>query len=126
MNLLLDTHILLWWLDDHPSLSATAKSAIANGNNTVFISTVSLWEIRIKQAIGKLDIPANFKEIVDKEPMQYLPLKAEHAYEIINLPMYHRDPFDRMLISQARLERLTLVTSDQHFNNYDVRLLAGS
>jgi PIN domain nuclease of toxin-antitoxin system len=126
MNLLLDTHILLWWLDDHPSLSSKARTLIGGGRHRVFISTVSLWEISIKKSLGKLIIPEDFEYVVAKQEMQFLPLKPEHAYKILDLPMHHRDPFDRMLIAQAQYEKFTLITSDACFSDYTISIISGS
>jgi PIN domain nuclease of toxin-antitoxin system len=123
VNLLLDTHVLLWWLDDHPALSRQAREAIEDGENLVFVSAATVWEIRIKQAIGKLAIPANFKAVLDAEPFVYLDITVDHAHAVIDLPMHHRDPFDRMLIAQAISERLTLLTHDERFRSYGVSLI---
>jgi len=120
MNLLLDTHVLLWWLEDNPTLLKKAKKAIADGGNVVFVSTATIWEIRIKQALGKLEIPDNFRTILEQQAFEMLPITADHAHLIGELPSHHRDPFDRMLIAQALFEGLTLVTRDSRFNRYKV------
>ena len=123
MNLLLDTHALLWWLDDNPTLSAEARDAIADGRNLVFVSAVAIWEIRIKQALGKLQLPANFREVLDGQAFDELPLAVDHAHRLAELPPLHRDPFDRMLVAQAMAERLTVVTRDPDIARYPVRVL---
>ena len=123
MNLLLDTHILLWWLDDNPTLSGRAREAIAEGTNLVFVSATVIWEIRIKQSLGKLKIPKDFKNILDQQPFEMLAITSEHAHAVGNLPSYHRDPFDRMLIAQAKVEELTVVTRDIHFKKYKIPIL---
>ena len=123
MNLLLDTHALLWWLDDNPTLSKKAREAISDGGNMVFVSAVVIWEIRIKQALGKLEIPSDFREAINSQAFEMLPITADHAHLIGELPQHHRDPFDRMLIAQAKFERLTLVTRDKNFNKYNVPIL---
>ena len=123
MNLLLDTHVLLWWLDDHPTLSKVARSAIADGGNLVFISAAAIWEIRIKQALGKLEIPPDFRIILDQQPCETLPITADHAHMISELPAYHRDPFDRMLVAQAKVEGFTLLTHDARLKKYKVSLM---
>ena len=120
MNLLLDTHVLLWWLEDNPTLLKKAKKAIADGGNVVCVSTAVIWEIRIKQALGKLEIPDNFRTILEQQAFEMLPITADHAHLIGELPSHHRDPFDRMLIAQALFEGLTLVTRDSRFNRYKV------
>ena len=123
MNLLLDTHALLWWLDDNPTLSAEARDAIADGRNLVFVSAVVIWEIRIKQALGKLQLPANFREVLDGQALDELPLTVDHAHRLAELPPLHRDPFDRMLVAQAMAERLTIVTRDPDIPRYPVRVI---
>jgi PIN domain nuclease of toxin-antitoxin system len=126
MRLLLDTHILLWWLADSPSLSHRARELIAEPDNAVFVSAVSLWEIRLKQSLGKLQLPADFDERLAGESFENLPLLADHTREVASLPWHHRDPFDRMLIAQARAARLTFVTADRIASHYgDFVLLAG-
>ena len=123
MNLLLDTHVLLWWLDDHLSLSRACRSALADGRNLVFVSAAVIWEIRIKQALGKLKIPSVFQEILDQQPFNWLSITVEHAHAIESLPPHHRDPFDRMLIAQARVEGFTIVTHDAVFRKYKIPVM---
>lgn len=123
MRLLLDTHVLLWWLADDPSLGTPAREAIANPENLVLFSAVSLWEMRIKQAIGKLELPANFDEVLAEQSFESLAVTVTHAHAVADLPMIHRDPFDRMLVAQARVERLTLMSRDELILQYDVQTL---
>jgi PIN domain nuclease of toxin-antitoxin system len=125
MNLLIDTHVLLWWLDDHPSLSEKARAVIADGNNMVFLSAAVIWEIRIKQALGKLKIPANFRQVLDKQPLETLAITAEHAHAVKDLPPHHRDPFDRMLIAQATVEGFTIVSGDTNIAKYKIPIIKG-
>ena len=120
MNLLLDTHALLWWLDDDPTLSEAARWLIADGSNLVFVSAVSVWEIRIKQSLGKLTLPDEFRHVLKSQPFEELPLTADHAHRLAELPPLHRDPFDRMLVAQAMTERLTIVTRDPDIARYRV------
>lgn len=120
MNLLLDTHVLLWWLRDDPRLGVRARDVIADPGTTVYLSPVVMWEIRIKQAIGKLDVPLDFRAVVDAQGFTELPLTIDHTDALDALPMHHRDPFDRMLIAQARSEGLTLITADDSFRTYEV------
>ena len=123
MKLLLDTHVLLWWLDDNPALPSPAKDIIADGRNAVLISAVVIWEIRIKQALGKLAVPADFRQVLDLQPFESLSITADHAHALAGLPMHHRDPFDRMLVAQASTDGLTLVTHDARLEQYGIRLL---
>ncbi|MBW2458791.1 MAG: type II toxin-antitoxin system VapC family toxin [Deltaproteobacteria bacterium] len=120
MNLLLDTHVLLWWLDDDPTLARRARQVIGDGANTAFVSVAALWEIRIKEALGKLALPDDFEQVLEREPFLVLDVKARHVHALKGLPMLHRDPFDRLLITQAQTERLTLVTRDPVIQRYDV------
>lgn len=124
MNLLLDTHVLLWWLDDHPSLSQRCRSAIADGSNLVFVSAAVVWEIRIKQAVGKLKIPTAFRRILVQQPFNWLPITVDHAHALEGLPLHHRDPFDRMLIAQAHIEGFTVVTHDFIFRKYKIPVMS--
>ena len=113
MKLLVDTHLLLWWLDDSPSLSRQARDLISDPQNTVFISAVSLWEIWLKLSLGKLRLPLNFEDRLAMEAFESLPLTGRQARQVALLPWHHRDPFDRMLIAQAQTERLILLTADE-------------
>jgi PIN domain nuclease of toxin-antitoxin system len=118
MRLLLDTHILLWWLADSPSLPDRARELIADPDNAVFVSAVSLWEIWLKRSLGKLRLPSDFEERLAAEPFESLPLLAAHTREVASLPWHHRDPFDRMLIAQACVAQLTFVTADETAAQY--------
>jgi PIN domain nuclease of toxin-antitoxin system len=118
LRLLLDTHLLLWWLEASPSLSAPAREMIRDPENTVFVSAVSLWEIWLKQSLGKLRLPVDFTGRLAAESFESLPLVASHARQIGLLPWYHRDPFDRMLVAQAQVEKLVLLTADQELTAY--------
>jgi PIN domain nuclease of toxin-antitoxin system len=113
-----DTHILLWWLTDNPLLSRRALDLIADPSNVVFVSAVTLWEIRLKQSVGKLQVPLNLEERLAGESFESLPLLASHTREVASLPWHHRDPFDRLLIAQSRVAKLRLLTSDEIVGNY--------
>ncbi|MDX2093397.1 MAG: type II toxin-antitoxin system VapC family toxin [Kofleriaceae bacterium] len=123
MKLLLDTHFLLWWLADDPELGERGRELIASPENVVFYSAASVWEIRIKEAIGKLTLPDTFADVLANQAFEPLPITSAHAHALRDLPMHHRDPFDRMLIAQARVERLAIVTRDPSIPKYDVTAL---
>ena len=123
MNSLLDTHVLLWWLDDHPSLSERARATISEGSNLIFVSAVVIWEIRIKQALGKLNIPHNFRQVLDRQSFETLSVTAEQAHAVADIPPIHRDPFDRMLLAQASVEGFTIVSRDSVFERYNIPLI---
>ena len=118
MKLLLDTQLMLWWLADSPKLSRQARAFIADPENTVFVSAATMWEIRIKEKLGKLDVPANLIATVRSEEFEWIPVSAEHADATMDLPLLHRDPFDRMLVAQAKWMGITLLTSDPMLAQY--------
>ncbi len=124
MNLLLDTHVFLWWLSDDRKLTAPVRTAIERDNASVYVSAASAWEIAIKTALGKLK-PRDLDVVAELEGGGFLalPISARHAQEAGRLPRHHADPFDRMLVAQARVEGLALVTYDPALANYDVRRL---
>jgi PIN domain nuclease of toxin-antitoxin system len=124
MRLLLDSHALLWWLDDDPRLGPAASSAIADPATDVHVSSVSIAELTIKIRLRKLTVNGDLVEHVIANDFIELPLAMAHASALKELPPVHRDPFDRMLIAQARVEGLALVTADRVMTGYDVRLLA--
>lgn len=122
MNILLDTHILLWHLTDNPRLRTEQSAIIENPENTLFFSIVSLWEIAIKSSLGKLEVVQPIDTLLPKE-IQILDLKISHVTAIQPLPFHHRDPFDRILIAQAIVEKLHVMTDDSNFPLYPVSLL---
>lgn len=122
MRLLLDTHVVLWWLGDDTKLTPTVRSAITSGANEVFVSSISVVEISIKFSLGKLRAPRELLELLTENGLAQLPFSSVHAIELRELPWHHRDPFDRMLVAQARVEGLTLATADQTLRAYDVAL----
>lgn len=124
MNLLLDTHVLLWWLDDSPYLSEVERRAVADPGNLIVVSAAVIWEMRIKQELGKLEISADFYPVIKDQGFEFLSITADHAYAAGDLPMHHRDPFDRMIIAQARLEKLCIITRDNVFSRYDVSVFS--
>ena len=124
MDLILDTHIILWWMDDNDLLSQKYRLAIENINNICFVSAVSVWEISIKSAIGKLDIPDNYLDVLLNQNFKELPVSWQHACKVRHLPMHHEDPFDRLLIAQALIEDLTILSVDKIIPEYDVKILS--
>jgi len=122
MNLLLDTHVVIWWLTDDPSLSDDIKSSLDHEPD-VYVSSATVWEVAIKQSIGKLTEPTDLPERIRDSGFRELPITSEHAIVAGRLPLIHRDPFDRMLVAQARCGDLTLVTRDPEIHKYDVPLL---
>jgi len=123
MNLLLDTHVVLWWLDDSPMLSEKTKTLIADPQNIVFISVAVIWEISIKQALGKLEIPDDFRRVLERQHFDFLDITPDHAYAVAALPPHHRDPFDRMLIAQAKVEGMHLLSHDRRMLLYDISVI---
>ena len=124
MSLLLDTHTLIWIFDSNPNLSEKAKVAIADGNNIVYVSAVTAWEIAIKRSIGKLKLKGDYLKGLTKYRFTPLDITSEHALTVESLPDLHKDPFDRLLIAQAQTEKLTLVTRDPKIMAYSVATLA--
>jgi PIN domain nuclease of toxin-antitoxin system len=108
VRLLLDSHALLWWLDDSDRLGTLARQAIASPANEVIVSAASVWEIGIKRGIGKVQTPDNLSATIREEGFSELPIGLFHAEQAASLPMHHRDPFDRMLVAQAKAEGLTI------------------
>jgi PIN domain nuclease of toxin-antitoxin system len=120
MILLLDTHVLLWWLDDPKQLSKEARGAIQNGGNPVYVSAAVAWEIAIKKALGKLDAPDDLEDVIAANRFLSLPITIPHALAVLSLPHHHRDPFDRILIAQALHEGFRLVNRDAEIAKYAV------
>jgi len=123
VRLLLDTHVLLWWLDDDRRLPGAWRATIGDPRHDVWVSTISIAEIVIKSSLGKLESPPDVIGAVSGSQLDTMPFQVEHAAGLAHLPWHHRDPFDRMLIAQARVEQLTIVTGERHFGRYDVSLL---
>jgi PIN domain nuclease of toxin-antitoxin system len=122
-GVLADTHALLWWLSDDPRLSEPARDVIASGDVPVHFSAASVWEAEIKAAIGKLVVGNDLLEALEADRFIELPVSARHAIEAARLPPLHRDPFDRMLVAQARLEGLAVITGDPKIAAYGATVL---
>lgn len=127
MRLLLDTHVFLWWADDNPALSGPAKQAIGDEANDCFISVVSCWEMAIKASLGKLRLSQSVERFVAEQVadngFQLLPVNFRHVAAVEGLPFHHRDPFDRLLVTQTLAEDLVLVTADSLMSKYGISML---
>lgn len=122
MRLLLDTHVAIWLAADSPALGPAARAAVLDADE-VYYSAAVPWEAAIKQATGRLHVGDGFADQLRKDGYTELPIAAAHGEAAGRLPRHHGDPFDRVMIAQARIERLTVVTGDPWFRNYDVDVL---
>lgn len=120
MNYLLDTHVILWWLTNPKEIAQKANRIISDKENNILISCVSLWEMAIKQGIGRLTLPRNVVQILQSEGFKILTIGPDEALGISDLPFIHHDPFDRMLVMQAKLHDLVLITKDKNIMDYPV------
>jgi PIN domain nuclease of toxin-antitoxin system len=122
-RLLVDTHVLLWWLSGDPALSPTAGDLLADPEHEPLVSAASVWEIAIKRSLGKLTVPDDLLDLITAEGFTWLPIHPAHAWRVRELPPHHRDPFDRVLVAQALTESLPLVSSDARLATYgaDIR-----
>ena len=124
MRALLDTHALLWWLTDSNRLSARARSVIADGSTELFWSAASSWEIAIKTRLGRLTLPEPPRTLIPKvireQSLHPIDISHAHALSVAELPDHHRDPFDRLLIVQAKQEKLAIVSADEMFTRYEL------
>jgi PIN domain nuclease of toxin-antitoxin system len=127
VRLLLDTHTFIWWANNDPLLSTSAKLAVGDRANEKFLSAVSTWEMAIKVAVGKLALSASVPIFVASQVSKYqfisLPVAFDHTYQVETMTLHHNDPFDRLLIAQALVENLIIVTCDSKFDSYGVQTL---
>ena len=127
MKLLLDTHTFIWWANEPEKLSEKAVAACQDNSNTLMLSVVSAWEMQIKMQLGKLKINRPIEELIKTQQqangLQVLPIELAHVFSLSNLPSHHKDPFDRLLIAQAKVEGATLVSVDPVFSSYGVQVL---
>jgi PIN domain nuclease of toxin-antitoxin system len=121
-RLLVDTHALLWWLTDDPALPGGARDAIADPGNEPLVSVATVWEIAIKRSLGKLRAPDDLPAQIAAAGFGWLAISPDHAWRVRDLPMHHRDPFDRMLVAQALAERVPVVSGDVRLAAYGVDL----
>lgn len=126
MNILLDTHVLLWYLADNPKLPEDKRLLIEDRNNRVVVSIASFWEMTIKASLGKLklddDLPT-IENILRRQGIEILPVKIPHLVQLFDLPQHHRDPFDRLIIAQAITEKLAVISDDGLFREYPISLI---
>ncbi len=127
MRLLLDTHTFLWWITDSPQLSRRARRMITSGDNEIYFSAASGWEIAVKASLGRVVLPEDPERFIPRQlaanAFQTLPLQLRHALRVYGLPDLHRDPFDRMLIAQAMAEGLAILSGDTQFSGYPVKVV---
>ncbi len=119
---ILDTHVLLWWLEDSPQLGNRCKEIISDQRNQIYVSAATTWEISIKMSLGKLEAPEDMDSVVEDEGFSKLPISLYHGQLAGHLPSIHRDPFDRMLVAQAQAEGLILITADENIVQYKLRI----
>lgn len=127
MRLLLDTHIFIWWNGNLSLLTPNARTLLEDEGNTLVLSLVSVWEMQIKSQLGKLVFNQPLAQLIEYQQqannLELLPIKLDHIYALQSLPEHHKDPFDRLLIAQAKTEQVALVTADAKFAQYNVQLL---
>lgn len=120
---LLDTHVLLWWLAEPERLSKQQFDIISSRESQILVSVASIWEIRIKESLAKLEVPADLVTLIKEEGIEFLSVNVFHADGVRNLSLHHKDPFDRIIISQSILEGLTVLSSDNIFKQYDINVV---
>lgn len=123
MKLLLDTHAALWWLADDERLGSNAVRQLTDDSNRVLLSAAVVWEVAIKRSLGKLEAPKDLAPVLIAAGARPLPVSLDHAAAVAALPWHHRDPFDRMLVAQARAEGAVIVSQDDRLGSYDVPLI---
>lgn len=126
MRILIDTHILIWFLEGNNSLSKSRRQIIAASTNDVFVSIASLWEMAVKISIGKLTLAQPLADVIkqiDLENIEVSAISPEHILQVSTLPFHHRDPFDRIIIAQAQIEKLDVMSDDKEFSSYNINLL---
>ena len=127
MRALLDNHAFLWWITNDPRLSKKVREIISDGENELFLSVASGWEMAIKAGLGRLQLPSNLEHFILEQmalnAIESLPVQMSHALHVYKLPAHHRDPFDRMLIAQAQLQNLPILTVDPQIARYSVKVI---
>jgi len=127
MRAILDTHTFLWWAVDDQRLSERARALISEGENEIFVSAVSGWEIAIKSGLGHLDLPSRpeifISDQIQKNAFSVLPIQMSHAVGTVRLPAKHKDPFDRLLVVQAKMEGMAVISGDRALSMYDLEVI---
>lgn len=126
MDILLDTHAFMWFVNGDPSLAKKAKEVIESTDNQRFLSVASLWEMAIKINIGKLSLSQPYhlvKQQIEDNDIELLPIEFDHTLQFVSLPLHHRDPFDRLIIAQAMTEAMTVITKDENFKHYPIEIV---
>ena len=123
MKLLLDTHVALWWLSGAEPFGGDAERRLGDSTNRVLLSAVVVWEIAIKRSLGKLEAPTDLVPTLTGAGASPTPITLEHAAAVEQLPLHHRDPFDRLLVAQALVEHAAIVSADPAFHHYDVTVV---
>lgn len=120
---LIDTHIFIWWMDGGDRLATEAKNVLQDAQQEVFISVASIWEMVIKKQQGKLKAPTDIEKDIKLAGFMVFPIELSHVLKVTDLPLYHKDPFDRLLIAQATVENLAFVTDDIKIKKYDLKVV---
>ena len=127
MKVLLDTHVVLWWVNEYEKLSSKAKSALLADENKLYFSIASIWEIAIKSSLGKLSEfngkVKDFLTYIEHMPVYMLPISLRHVETVETLPFVHRDPFDRILVATAKVDEMSILTADENIHKYDVPVI---
>lgn len=127
MKILLDTHAFLWWDSSPEKLGKTVTELLSQTENAVYVSVVSAWEIQIKKQLGKLSLAVSLAELMESQQqineVNILPVQLNHILALDELPTHHKDPFDRLLIAQARIEGMEIATADPVFSKYDIKVI---
>ncbi len=122
-SFLIDTHVFIWWMENNRSLPLKIKQLLQDSQKDIFLSVVSIWEMLIKQSKNHLILPKDMEKGIEESGYTILPVDLPHAVALRNLPLFHKDPFDRMLVSQAKVENLKLITADKKIWQYDLPII---
>lgn len=127
MRAILDTHAFIWWVTNDPRITVNVRRIIADSSNELFLSVASCWEIIIKMQLGKLTLTDNPESFIPEQMLlnsiRGLPIQVSHTLHVYKLPLHHKDPFDRLIISQSQIEKMPVITSDPFFKEYDLKII---